>query len=765
MAKGVGAGKKADLQARYGEAFVTLVESHAPELSVLEKPGAGLRDISMDQNALFAAITIRCYRALSAPVPGEDRITMIRLFGARFVNAIEAQKADLDGGDLMNAGAGLAELSRIPQSTRQELFDAYPEAYSMSVGAFSRTLRQQDQAVFHAVVSIFAVIREEPAASASASDKVRFGRRITELSQAYGAKLVDLVRKNREDLMFMESPSAAFDVLRRRLEPALFAAINTAYEDGPGPGRANFMNNMLNAATRIPVVYGKLSNALSFYNPVQGVNAPGTNAATTATTNQPLETTHFADAGLLLSNALQLYRLEFGNDDYLFTQYFNLDMFNRSSAEMSKRYGIEIPAIKTADDLVKFMNTEAGRNLVTAGRAAYAGIEQQYLVARSSSNYNPTTGDFTNASVLNLRNQLSILDALYLGVALQSISGAQSAMTPKASMAVMNSLLVIEHRDPYLVGPYLLQVLPAILGVAQDERTLITAIEAFNSIFTQRYQAGSRDIAYSSAMNRRYFLAVFEAIGQKLPSIVSTFGVSNLEDELRLVAEPRTDENYSNPMLYRHRPDFMKMEGMDALPTLYGQNTLPLSLLPRPTMPLSPFLPVPGGFLIDSGARGLFSGMSDFIRPPGARLFQHRVGPKYRIGPLGASTILKRINECFGPMPTNYQDYWLNAFAEGGAFYSSGNETQQTGVAATATGRADHRRRAWKREIHGDRYDPRIRDRRERADRRSVDRGQGHGHPGAGERPSISHGRVDPPRIRKTRAYSEAGIQSLPRDR
>src|SRR5208283_3451452 len=104
--------------------------------------------------------------------------------------------------------------------------------------------------------------------------------------------------------------------------------------------RANFMNNLLNAAGRIPVVYGKLTNALSFYNPVQGVNAPGTSAATTATTNQPLDTTPMVDAGMLLSQALQLYRLEFGNDDYLFNKYFNLDMLNKSSSEMTIRYGI-----------------------------------------------------------------------------------------------------------------------------------------------------------------------------------------------------------------------------------------------------------------------------------------------------------------------------------------------------------------------------------------------------------------------------------------
>ncbi len=694
MAKGVGAVKKTDVQARYGEAFVSLVESHAAELSVLERPGASLNDLSKGQNALFASIVIRCYRALSSPVAGEDRSTMVKLFGERFVAAVESQRSDLDQGDLMLPGAGLAELSRIPQSARQEMFDAYSEAYSMSVGAFKRAFRQQEQEVFHAVASIFAVVREDPPQNASAADKVKFGRRLTELSQAYGAQLVDLVAKNRESLMFMESPSAASDVMRRRLDPSMLEALNMAYEEGPGPGRANFMNNLLNAATRIPVVYGKLSNALSFYNPVQNVNAPGTSAATTATANQPLEAIPMADAGLLLSQALQLYRLEFGNDDYLFNQYFNLKMLDKSLPDMIKHFGIADPnhvaehGIKTADDLVAFMNSQAGHDLVVAGRNAYALMEQQYLTTRNSSNYHPATGDFTDANVMNLRNQLSILDALYLGMALSSISGTQSAMTPKSSMAVMNSLLVVERRDPYLVGPYLLQVLPAILSVAQDETTLIAAIEAFNLIMGQKMQAGQRDVSYSNAFTRRYFLAVFERISQELPKVVSTFGVSNLEDELRLVAEPRTDEGYMNPMLYRYRPDFMKMEGMEPLPNLYGQNTLPLSLLPRPTMPLSPFLPVPGGFTLDSGARGLFSGMSDFIRPPGARMFMQRVGPKFRIGALGMSTIIKRINECFGPMPTNYQDYWLNAFAEGGAFLSSSNTGEQAGIAATGTERS-----------------------------------------------------------------------------
>ena len=695
-AKGAARGKKADAQKRYDARFVALVQSHARELYMLESPSASMRDLAMAENELFAAITIRVYRALSAPESGEDRAAMVNLFGVAFVRVVESHMEDLDKGDLTHSGAGLSELGRFPSSLRQELFNAYGGAYSRSIGAFARAFRQQDTALFESVDAISRVIRGEPAPNAPTGEKIIYRRKVNELSQAYGSDLVDAVMKNRSSLMFMESPSATYETMRKRLDPEVLESLNVAFEQGPGLGRANFMDNMLNVATRIPFVYAKFRNAMMFYNPVQDVNTQGAAAGTT-TANQPMATVEFQDAGLLMTQALELYRMEFGSDDYLFNQYFNLGILNKSIPAMIKRYGIEDPdhvaerGIKTAEDLVRFMNSAEGHELIRSGRSTYAVIEQQYLTARENAKFHPDgsmgTEDFTDAAVMNLRNQLSILDALYLGVALSSMSGSQSALTETSAMAVMNSLLVVEHRDPYLVGPYLLQVLPAILNVAQDEKTLVVALNAFNAIFMQRYDSGSRDIAYSTAVNRRYFLAVFERIEKNLPDIVSTFGHNNLEDELRLVAEPRMDEGYTSPMLYRYKPDFLKMEGLEPLPALYGQNAMPLSLLPRLTMPLNPFLPVPGGLTLNSGAMGLYSGMRDFINPPGSRLFQQSAGPRFRIGALGASSILRRINECFGPMPVNYDDYWLTAIGELGAMYSSGDTLQQTGVAGVGTGR------------------------------------------------------------------------------
>ncbi len=108
-------------------------------------------------------------------------------------------------------------------------------------------------------------------------------------------------------------------------------------------------------------------------------------------------------------------------------------------------------------------------------------------------------------------------------------------------------------------------------------------------------------------------------------------------------------------------------------------------------MPTSPFLPVPGGFTIDSGASDIFSSMYDQLRPPVERMFRQRVPARFRIGALGASTIIRRINQLFGPMPVDYNDYWLSAFGEAGAYYAhqerGPTSTNRGGLAGVGGGR------------------------------------------------------------------------------
>ncbi len=654
------------LVSQYGEQFVRMIEASAPHLYVLESPSTSM--LRPEQNELFVAIVGRVYRALANPTQSENRAAMVALFGEEFVAAVQGQMSAL--APLGTARPTMAAFTTLPEAARTAIWAAYPGAFRRNILPMVRAFRHQDESMFQSLTSVYAVLRNQPPSGAPAEDVAAYDARVQELYITHGERFVRTVAANMERLGFLRSPTASPSELSS-LPPNVREDLSSAFEQGPGVGRANFMVNYRRLADRLPRVFSELSTALAFSSPTD-----------TLATN--------------FGNALRYYRDSFGNNDYLFTQYINLDLLSRNIVAMARRYGVTLPdfaqdGIQSPEELARFLGTEQGNELVRAGRGFYDGLERQYIAYREQHNFHPTEGDYTDANVTALRGQLSILDALYLGMALERVSGTDSAFGQQAATAAMNSILVISRRDPYLVGPFLLQVLPAILSVAQDERTLVAAIESFNAMFTQRYEAGTNSVAYSTALNRRYFLAVFDRIGRRLPEIVSSYDHNRLEDELRLTPEPRTDEGYLSPLLYRYRPGFWQSDGLEPLPTMYGQYGSPLDLLPRPTLPRSPTLPVPGGFVLDSDAQGLFTRMYDQLRPPTARMFRQRVPPRFRIGTLGPSTIIRRINELFGPMPVDYNDYWLSAGGEAGAFYAHEQRgpatTERGGAAAIAQGR------------------------------------------------------------------------------
>ena len=670
LTSGTSSENRANLVGRYNEGFVRAVEAQAPtvpgvesHLRFLSSPTASMTDLQSGQNALFAGITIRCYRAIANPQPGEDRARMVELFGDEFVRAVEAQRAAL--APLATQGASLEDVRRLPSSVRDALMAAYGGAYNRSVRGMLRAYRREDATLFNDVGQVYATLRDLP------GDRAAREQRLNELRTTYGRQFVQFVQTNIRQFGFLDSPSARIEDLSR-LQPQTLDGLYAAYEQGPGPGRGTFMANMIHMAEWIPRVYGSLRSATLFSN---ATDTLGTNFA----------------------QAVQVYRQEFGSNNYLFNNYFNLPLFSRSIRQLAQRYrGISLPGwaadgLDSPEELARFFSDPAGRQLIQRGREFYDQVEREYLQARTDANFHPTTGDYTDAAVANLRNELSIIDALYLGLAIPEIGGTASSFNRRGAQATMNALLTITHRDPYLVGPFLVQVLPALIQASSDERTLVAAIEAFNSMFVQRYESGMRDISYSTALNRRYFLEVFSRIANRLPEVTSSFDHNQLEDELRLQPEPRTDEGYMNPLLYRYRPGWWQGEGLDPLPSLYGQQGAFPSLLPRPFSETRARMPVPGGTLVLSGADELFGRLYDGVRPPVARMFRQRVPARYRIGALGASTIIRRINELFGPMPTNYSDYWLSAFGEAGAFYgvegSGGATTQRGGAGGVIGGR------------------------------------------------------------------------------
>ncbi|MBU0532444.1 hypothetical protein KKB44_03040 [Candidatus Micrarchaeota archaeon] len=629
-----------DLVRNYGEEFVLLVEAHAPHLQFLESPGTTREDLRQGENVLFASILIRCHRALVNPQGEENRARMVELFGEEFVVAVEAQREHL--APLLESEVGLDQVRELPEDVRGELMAAYSSAYSRTIDVLTRTYLNQGEELFYALGAIYAVWLNEPAEGTREYE--RFQERIQMLNVAYGEDLVTLVHENMNALRFLERPSARVSELENIPEETL-ERLYSAFEEGPGATRANFMENYDHVARTLPGVYARLRNALLFSNPSD-------------------------EFGTNFEQAVNIYRQEFGENNYLFNQYFNLELFRENLTRIGQQYHIDIPDYLqdevTPEELARFFQTDAGRQLIRAGRTFYEGMETEYLLQRNETGFSPETGEFTDENVQQLRNELTILDAVYMGIALEGISGSGSAFQRAAATELMNTLLVISHRDPYLVGPYLLYVLPALLEVAQDERTLIAGMTAFRQMFTQRYAEGQRYLMYSNAINREYFLGVFRRIGEQLPEITSTFDHHRLEDEMRMVPEPMTDEGFISPFLYRQRPGWWQYDE-EQLPTLYGQSGQPLSLLPRVTMPNGPML---GLNVLDSGAMGLFSNMYDQVRPPTDRMFRMGVPARYRIGALGSSTIIRRITQLFGAMPVNYQDYWLSGNAEGGMYYS-----------------------------------------------------------------------------------------------
>lgn len=568
----------------------------------------------------------------------------------------------------------LDALKGIERADATSLSDITDEKSARAINEIRRIFISQDALLKEDLQAVYDVLSRPPEAAAKTKEREAYDRQVAALRIAYGADFVDTVQAN---IRKIELKAGYVDAA----DPAFMEQLNQEWEKGPGPNRANFMDNFIYVANNIPVVYNELSKVMVFANVTDRL-------------------------GTDFSQAVHLYRQRFGKDDYLFNLYINMGLLTEQLPALAGRYGVmdlpdEVKAAlkKAADDkaagravtplkpeqFAAFLSTEQGRQLITGGRNFYDNLETGYLAERQRDGTTTDAGEFSDQEIKNLRNRLNIVDALYLGLAMQKVGGGSMAFGSMAARALMNSLIMIENRDPYLAGPYLLQVVPAMVKVCGDEKTLVGAMAAFNAIFSQRYAAGMQGVAYSDMLNRQYFLSVFASIERDLPRVTATFGHTELQDELRRVPEARMDENYLSQHYYSYRPNFFQAEEMDRLPTFYGQGTMPLRLLPGPSTSAGPRLAIPGGVTMNSDAMGLFTGMYDQLNPPGAQMFNMSVPAKYRIGGIGAATVIRRITEAFGPMPVKYQDYRLGASAEAAA-YAEGLESGGTRVGVGALG-------------------------------------------------------------------------------
>ncbi len=635
-------------QSAIGDVVASVLYRATPEL---------YRFINSMDDRTYPQVLGRLYSELRAGGLDErNRVRLNEQYGSAFVAGVESNLHDL----------------RVLENPAFKVSDIPPKINKILMHAY----RKQDNHLYDAVVKIYEDgITHAPTPQDSEPYKADYIRVVNELREAYGPELVRFVFANQKELSSIKDPNDLHN-----LKPGLEEGLNAAFDKGPGPGRANFMYNFHHVADVVPQVYVDIKSALSFSNAVD--STPG----------------QVGSFEINLRHAVEHYRSEFGASDYLFGQYINLDLLNKSVGRLAKRYNLSLTGsvasrgLRSPEDMVSFLTSESGRSLVAAGHKFYDQLETNYLMSREKEGTNVSSlgWEYSDDSIKSLRNQLSILDALYLGVALEHIGGTDSAFSSQAARATMDSVLLIAHRDPYLVGPYLLNVLPALIEVCPDEKSLVAAITAFNNLFSTRYQDGMRDLAYSTSINRKYFLEVFEKIGKNLPIITSTYDHTRLQDELRRIPEPLTDESYLNPFLYRYKPSPLFAQPPQ-IPNLYGVNPFPFSIDFSPTAPTSPSLPVPGGFTLDSGARAGFTRMYEGLRPPTERLFRLRVPSPFKIDAIGEATIIRSLTKLFGPMPTDYSSYWLSHNAEAGGFGSIESDRAATTSRAGAAALGVHR--------------------------------------------------------------------------
>ncbi|NYZ74590.1 hypothetical protein H0O00_05580 [Candidatus Micrarchaeota archaeon] len=657
LVSGTGWQDRATLMEMYGPQFVTELEAQAKHLKLLEK-GAGIDDLALGENELFAAIVKRCYLAIVSPTETENRNAMVKLFGERFVKVVEDQKGKL--GAMNSPTAGLAELQSVDEIARARIFQAYPAAYSQSVKSLMRAYRKQNEELFRSLTSIYRLIKSKPAKAAEQGVKEMYELYFFQQKRMYGERLVDYVKDNLSKFAFLERLDASPKDLAS-LDPAVLEALQSAFESGPMVGRTNFMKNLLHVQEMIPRVYGMVGEALSLYSPPERVGAD-------------------------FARAVNFYREQFGSNDFLFNQYLNLQLLGQKIMEISSG-AIMLPEAKaraikenrfTADMLAGFLQSPSGQAFISRCQGGYTELEKRYRQDRQDRNFHPETADDLSDEKLDaLKARLSVIDAFYIGLAINEIGGP-TAFGSKAVDALMDTILTLSDRDTYLIGPFLLQALPAMVQGAQTEEILIAGLQQFRTTVSRLYQQEAAMTSYSIAHRRRYFLEVFASIESDFLKRVSTFDHHNLEDEERRMAE-RTALNWGqeNPLFHSTKGIYWGQE-LDQIPGLYEQPLRPEVPVPHGIAPVGAQLRL-GGFLVDSDATRQFARMKYQLLPETALMLNLGVPVEFKIGGMGMSSYLRMLSHMFPPIPTEYSDYLLSGYGHAAGYYGyEGAETSTT---------------------------------------------------------------------------------------
>ncbi|MBI5046263.1 hypothetical protein HZC07_00840 [Candidatus Micrarchaeota archaeon] len=428
-----------------------------------------------------------------------------------------------------------------------------------------RAYAKQDELMFATLVDIYKVARTIPSGPDVSAAAIGLHQvKIDGLRAAYGDRFVEIVMRNIGTLSGIDSIGSDASVLSR-INPAVLSQLRAVYEQR-STGR-EFMPQFLHLITVIPTIYSTLNSGLS-------INASGPNFLVN------------------LSTAVSAYESEFGNNNYLFRQYVSV-------AFLSRKLGI---SIQSPRQLYEWMGT-SGLPLMLSGRSLLLVRLQQDLLSQYQT---PGANFVAQLQAAMVLGSLNALDAVYLGLLAPRLYDSP-AFGPQAAASLLGTLQTIVASDRYLVGPFLMDVLPALLDVCEDQKTLVTVLGAFGQWFASEYAQGMTNIAYSTLPKREYFMKAFERVGSELAKAVTTFDHYNLGDMTRLTPEAKTEESYYNPRYYGVRPPRALNPDQDIVPRMYGNSIFPLRLLPTRIYPRSPSNSgfVPGGFAVDSGVAAL----------------------------------------------------------------------------------------------------------------------------------------------------------------
>ncbi|MFH0738222.1 MAG: hypothetical protein V1827_06275 [Candidatus Micrarchaeota archaeon] len=654
----------------YGSDFVKAVQAQKEHLSLL-KGVITPEDIRFGKNRFYSEIVKRCFLAISEERMGEDREAMEKLYGKAFVAAIVKHKDALLS--LKQAGDVLKLVGALPADAQKEIFQAYPGAYAMTIPALERAFFREEAGLMSAMQTIYRAQSGRPPANAKAAEKERFEKRMKDLEGEYGRKLISLVLDNRAEFWFLgrgkESRVVPYPELSSRLDRRkdLIMKLHEAYRESDTAQSPIFMLKLQKVSTKLPVIFAMLRAALTYDKPDDQI-------------------------GPQLKMAIEEYRRSFGKGkeaDYLLKKYINIDLFARKISDMSRTLGVHLPdevrvnGIPDLEALAKFLTSDAGKALVKAGREQFERMHQQYSSFRANRPLDAAS-DFSDTSLINLKSSISIIDALYLGM-IGKRSGSD-VFGPAASIATMECILALSGRDPYLIGPFLFDVLEPMMSVVPDEGTLVNGLRTFITSLRMRYDSSTSDLAFSSSVIREHYLKKFAALAIKIKEAKDSFRHTNIEDEFKQY--PRVGLTQSGfggtdmPYPFKLKSPWYSGQDLSQVKPQYLSLSLPKSMLPL----VSP-TGVGIGTTVNYGTRASWSsGAVELMRmnreelsPPPEGMARPTVPAGKKINVMGSAVLMRVIMGVMSkPLEAEKKMFWLSA--SGDVLGSYGSETDASGA-------------------------------------------------------------------------------------